>query len=322
MRGRVSLGTKVNGWLCALVVLAAASELVLAGSPGAAARWTIGALWVTGILAAFVAARRLLKDLRGLALEVAESADQVAAGAGQLASASQLLAQGAGEQMTKLERTAGNGAELASLCRQGAESTRDAAQQMVASNALASEVTMALAELSNAMTEINESSNKISRINRVVGEIAFQTNLLALNAAVEAARAGEAGMGFAVVADEVRALSHRCTTAAQDADSLIQESMARVSGTNTKLDQVLETLSSLVNNEVKIKETIEAASTMSEMEATEMDELSEDLERVKRITQQTAAGAEEAASTGEQMSAQAECMRGIANRWTVWLGTP
>jgi len=155
----------------------------------------------------------------------------------------------------------------------------------------------------------------------VVEEIAFQTNILALNAAVEAARAGEAGMGFAVVADEVRALSHRCTTAAKDADSLIQESITKAKGTQTKLDRVLELLSSLVDNGVKIKEAIDQASAMSETEASEMDELSQSLQELKRITQQTATGAEEAAATGQQMSAQAESMRGLANRWNAWMGT-
>jgi hypothetical protein len=51
------------------------------------------------------------------------------------------------------------------------------------------------------MIDVNGSSERASRISRVVGEIVFQTNVLALNAALEAASAGESGRRVPAPAD-------------------------------------------------------------------------------------------------------------------------
>jgi len=82
-------------------------------------------------------------------------------------------------------------------------------------------------KMTGSMQGIGASADKISKIIRIIDEIAFRTNILALNAAVEAARAGEAGMGFAVVADEVGNLAQRCAVAARDTAPLIEDSVAR-----------------------------------------------------------------------------------------------
>src|SRR6202043_2843321 len=108
----------------------------------------------------------------------------------------------------------------------------------------------------SSMTDITASSNKISKIIKVIDEIAFQTNILALNAAVEAARAGEAGMGFAMVADEVRNLAQRSAQAARDTALLIEESIAKSNEGRTKLDHVAQSILSITGSATEVKNLV------------------------------------------------------------------
>ena len=209
-------------------------------------------IWVVLLISVFGGAGLLFAIVRSVnraltqaVSEVGSGAAQVASAASQIASASQALAQGSSEQAASLEETSSSSEEINSMARKNTENTRAAAELAGRLQAEFVEANHALDGTVAAMQELNSSSEKISKIIKVIDEIAFQTNILALNAAVEAARAGEAGMGFAVVADEVRNLAQRSAQAAKDTAVLIEDSISRSRDGKAKVDHVAAAIAQL-----------------------------------------------------------------------------
>jgi methyl-accepting chemotaxis protein/methyl-accepting chemotaxis protein-1 (serine sensor receptor) len=171
-----------------------------------------------------------------------------------------------------------------------------------------------LAEMVDAMQGIHASSQKISKIIKVIDEIAFQTNILALNAAVEAARAGEAGMGFAVVADEVRNLAQRCAQAAKDTEGLIAESMQRSQSGKTKVDQVAVALGAITADALEVKVLVEEINQGSVEQTGGIEQISRAISQVEQVTQSSAANAEESAAAAQELNAQAGMLKDVVEQ--------
>ena len=261
------------------------------------------------------ALKKLGTDLNGLLGEVRNAGEQIAGGAVQVSDSSQSLSQGATQQASSLEEISASMHQLSSQTQHNAENATQANQLAVQARSGADEGNGQMRQMVSAMAEINASSQNISKIIKVIDEIAFQTNLLALNAAVEAARAGVHGKGFAVVAEEVRNLAARSAKAAKETAELIEGSVRMTENGSQIADRTAQALQQIVGDVTKVTDLVAEIAAASNEQAQGIAQVSQGVTQIDQVTQQNTANAEESAAAAEELSSQAAQLRGMLGRF-------
>ncbi len=274
-----------------------------------------GGLTVAGLITAaaaaffFLVTRSVVMPIRKVIQGLSEGAAQVNDAAAQVSSASQQAAANSSTAASSLEETSSALEEMAAMTRSNAENARQANELAGRARNSANSGDQTMVQLNTAMNAINDSSGEISKIIKVIEEIAFQTNLLALNAAVEAARAGEHGKGFAVVAEEVRNLAQRSAQAARDTTSLIASSVDRAKEGTGVAQEAAEALRAIVGDVGQVADLLNGISRASNEQSQGVDQINTAIGQLDKLTQQNAAGAEQTASASEQLTSMSTALK-------------
>lgn len=255
------------------------------------------------------AAQELREKMGDVIESINISADEVYSGSEQISSGAETLAEGTTRQAAASEELSASVAEITDQITLNAQNTERAKELSESSLRMVNDQNEQIAEMIQAMNNIETSASEINNIIQTIEDIAFQTNILALNAAVEAARAGEAGKGFAVVADEVRNLATMSAEAAQTTSNLISTCIEAVNNGAEIAQTTAETMTKVIDITTETNELIEGIAQQTIRQSEAVQQVKSGIDEISEVVQENSATAEESAASCEQLNSQAIILR-------------
>lgn len=261
------------------------------------------------------AMNELIQSVNSMFGDIGQSSLQVSTGAKQIADGAQSLAQGATEQAAAVQELSSSIGEVSGAIQETATSAQNTAALSDDIKKRAEQGSEQMRHMVEAVQDINEASQNIAKIIKVIDDIAFQTNILALNAAVEAARAGEHGRSFTVVAEEVRALAGKSAEAAKNTDGLIESSIAKAEMGVTIAKETNASLQSIVEGINGAAQLVTDIAQNAQAQASAIAQINIGIDQVAQVVQQNSATAQESAAASQEMSSQSAVLQELIGQF-------
>jgi methyl-accepting chemotaxis protein len=251
---------------------------------------------------------KTLHNINGLSSEVSKRSEKISL-------SSQNISMGATEQASYIEESSAAIEEISDHVKKNARNTSDANIRLVSIENEITGFNKKMEEMVSAMSEIDNKSNEVRKIIKIIDDIAFQTNILALNAAVEAAHAGSVGKGFAVVADEVRSLAGKSLDAAKNTATLIEEAIKAIAKGNEIADNAAATLTNIVSDTKGAVQTLGEISRASEEQSIAIEQIKIGVEHIAEVIQTNSAAAEKASEASEDLFSQSNLLHNLVGEF-------
>ena len=274
--------------------------------------------------------RELVSSINDTAVSVSGSAEQNQQAALSLAQASEnqaLEISGASQAINEMAKTidevSSNATESATVAERSVEIANSGGQIVRNTITGMDNIREQIQETSKRIKRLGESSQEIGDIVSLINDIADQTNILALNAAIQASMAGDAGRGFAVVADEVQRLAERSGAATKQIEALVKTIQSDTNEAVISMEQTTAevvrgarlaqdagvALEEIENVSTNLAELIQNISNAARQQSLSAGNISNTMEVVQEIANQTSAGTKTSASSIGELASLAGAMR-------------
>ena len=257
----------------------------------------------------------MLQASRNLIAEISKSSHEVSSDSQAIASSASVLVYDSSQQVNSLDDIAQEAENILMMTTENVSKTADANALAVQIRDVAQSGQIQMNEMVDAVKSISDSSANISKVIKVIDDIAFQTNILALNAAVEAARANVHGKGFAVVADEVRNLAAKSAEAAKETEALIYDTVEKAAVGAQIADATSASLNEIVVGINQSAEIMGSISNANEKQAGAVKIITDQIQSAREIARKNAEAAGEASESAKKMNAQSELLDYLVRKY-------
>lgn len=257
----------------------------------------------------------IIDELNDTFKVIAQASNQVEQNSEQVAKANSILSEGSANQADGIIKISDSVENINKQINQNSANAENASKN---ANEVQSYIYKSDTEIKNivmSMKEIDEKSQKINDIIKIIENIAFQTNILALNAAIEAQRAGEAGQGFSVVADEVRKLAAQSTSQVKNTTQLIESITDSIKTGNQVAKEASNTLEQIITNAKQTTQIMNNVSKSAVEQANTVSEIALQIENISDVIQNNSELCQESAASSQDLNSQTLILQKLISKF-------